>query len=469
MAENDHSTFLSILGLYIYSPIIALGQLNEVNSSHFGVYTFRFIYAITNKIGLIKELPVNTILDYSYVPVPTNVYTVLQPFYQDFGYTGIIFGAVLYGLVYVSLYTAGVRGNNTQALLIYALFSVSSATAFFAENASNEFSWKCEVSIMYHLTMAIYSNMQTSTVTILMATYNGEAFIKNQILSLQQQTFSNWRLFIQDDGSTDNTISIIKNFQKSDSRIRLVDDNLKGQGAGKNFLSLIKYSETDYTIYCDQDDIWLENKIFELVKYANEIKLNVSDAPSLVYADGYAYMDGEGTIDFSGISNNHADQLKDFLFFNGGYQGCSIMFNRAMTKFLLNYRGFVYLHDDITTLAAYALGKVYFLPKYLMLYRQHTNAVTGIKTFRNGLTSKFKSPVNYLLSRKHYQVKKSFFECNSSILSETNKKVFLDFISFCESNNKFTDFFKLWRGGFRLNNSRTKLLLKFLIRRKFSE
>ncbi|MCC7814267.1 glycosyltransferase, partial [Escherichia coli] len=48
--------------------------------------------------------------------------------------------------------------------------------------------------------------MQTSTVTILMATYNGEAFIKNQILSLQQQTFSNWRLFIQDDGSTDNTI-----------------------------------------------------------------------------------------------------------------------------------------------------------------------------------------------------------------------------------------------------------------------
>ncbi len=88
MAENDHSTFLSILGLYIYSPIIALGQLNEVNSSHFGEYTFRFIYAITNKIGLIKELPVNTILDYSYVPVPTNVYTALQPFYQDFGYTG---------------------------------------------------------------------------------------------------------------------------------------------------------------------------------------------------------------------------------------------------------------------------------------------------------------------------------------------------------------------------------------------
>lgn len=115
------------------------------------------------------------------------------------------------------------------------------------------------------------------------------------------------------------------------------------------------------------------------------------------------------------------------------------MFNRAMTKFLLNYRGFVYLHDDITTLAAYALGKVYFLPKYLMLYRQHTNAVTGIKTFRNGLTSKFKSPVNYLLSRKHYQVKKSFL--NVTALSYQRRiKSFLDFISFCESNNKFTDF-----------------------------
>ncbi len=100
------------------------------------------------------------------------------------------------------------------------------------------------------------------------------------------------------------------------------------------------------------------------------------------------------------------------------------MFNRAMTKFLLNYRGFVYLHDDITTLAAYALGKVYFLPKYLMLYRQHTNAVTGIKTFRNGLTSKFKSPVNYLLSRKHYQVKKSFLNVTALSYQRRIKKFF---------------------------------------------
>ncbi|WP_407160968.1 glycosyltransferase [Aeromonas caviae] len=311
--------------------------------------------------------------------------------------------------------------------------------------------------------------MQTKTVTILMATYNGANYIKNQILSLQQQKYNNWQLYIQDDGSKDQTITIIKEMMVFDSRIHLVDSDYYGKGTGRNFLSLVKCSNSDYTIFCDQDDIWLENKISDMVKFADSLSLGSCNSPSIVYADGYAFSDTTGEIDFSGISHNHADGLKDFLFFNGGYQGCSIMFNRAMADFLIGYNGYIHLHDDIVSLAAHSLGQVHFLPKKLMLYRQHSNAVTGIKSFKKNIHEKLQSPVNYLLSHKHYSVKKSFYDNYHSLLSKDNSRVFDDFMRFCQTDNKLLQFIWLLYGGFRLNKSRGKLLLKFLLRRKFSE
>lgn len=322
---------------------------------------------------------------------------------------------------------------------------------------------------MFNHTLALDSKMQTKTVTILMATYNGANYIKNQILSLQQQKYNNWQLYIQDDGSKDQTITIIKEMMVFDSRIHLVDSDYYGKGTGRNFLSLVKCSNSDYTIFCDQDDIWLENKISDMVKFADSLSLGSCNSPSIVYADGYAFSDTTGEIDFSGISHNHADGLKDFLFFNGGYQGCSIMFNRAMADFLIGYNGYIHLHDDIVSLAAHSLGQVHFLPKKLMLYRQHSNAVTGIKSFKKNIHEKLQSPVNYLLSHKHYSVKKSFYDNYHSLLSKDNSRVFDDFMRFCQTDNKLLQFIWLLYGGFRLNKSRGKLLLKFLLRRKFSE
>ncbi len=322
---------------------------------------------------------------------------------------------------------------------------------------------------MFNHTMVLDSKMQTKTVTILMATYNGASYIKNQILSLQQQKHRNWQLYIQDDGSKDRTVAIIKEMMLFDSRIHLIDNGPSGKGAGKNFISLVKYSNSYYTIFCDQDDIWLENKISDMVEFADSFCLGDCDAPSIVYADGYAFSDTTGEIDFSGISHNHADGLKDFLFFNGGYQGCSIMFNRAMTDFLTRYNGYIHLHDDIVSLTAHCLGQVHFLPKKLMLYRQHSNAVTGIKSFEKSIHKKIRSPVNYLLSRKHCAVKQSFYNNYHTLLSKENAKIFDDFILFCQTNNKLIEFIRLLHGGFRLNKSRGKLLLKFFLRRKFSE
>ena len=102
---------------------------------------------------------------------------------------------------------------------------------------------------------------------ILLATYNGEKYIKAQIHSLLCQTYEDWNLLIHDDGSNDNTVNIIKKLQEKDERIILIEDGIKCGGAGANFLHILKnYSTADYITFCDQDDIWLETKIEELMQ-----------------------------------------------------------------------------------------------------------------------------------------------------------------------------------------------------------
>ena len=89
-----------VLGIYIYSPLVALGLLE--NTIHFGEYTFRIFYAVSYYFGFSELPPQETILDYVNVPFPTNVYTVMQPFYSDFGLLGVFLGAIFYGLFIVS-------------------------------------------------------------------------------------------------------------------------------------------------------------------------------------------------------------------------------------------------------------------------------------------------------------------------------------------------------------------------------
>lgn len=111
-------------------------------------------------------------------------------------------------------------------------------------------------------------NNDTSNIAILLSTYNGEKFIKKQIDSLIAQTFSNWKLYIRDDGSTDKTISIIEEICESDNRIFLYKETNIGVKA--SFLSLLSRVEADYYFFCDQDDFWYDNKIEKTLEYASK-------------------------------------------------------------------------------------------------------------------------------------------------------------------------------------------------------
>lgn len=302
-------------------------------------------------------------------------------------------------------------------------------------------------------------------IDILLATYNGEKYIKAQIHSLLCQTYEDWNLLIHDDGSNDRTLEIIKNLQKLDSRITLIEDGIKCGGAGDNFLYILKnYSRADYAIFCDQDDIWLETKVQEL--YEEMLKFENKDKPSLVYCDAYPW-DSQGNIHNESISTANANSLDDFIMLNAGYQGCSIIINKCLIDMAKSYEGYIHLHDDLVSLIAHSFGRVKFHSKKLMLYRQHKQAVTGEKSFEKKRLGGLFNNVGYVISKKHLAMKKDFYKNFGPMLPDSAKRSFLDYFAYCDAETKRQRVKLVLDSNLTWAGDKNKLIAKTLLQDKF--
>jgi len=112
-------------------------------------------------------------------------------------------------------------------------------------------------------------------IDILLSTYNGEQYLRNQIESIINQTYKNWRLLIRDDGSQDKTIEILEYYlRKHKDKIVLIEDGQKHLGASKSFFRLLGYSDAKYIMFCDQDDVWLPYKIEKTYNKMKELEKN---------------------------------------------------------------------------------------------------------------------------------------------------------------------------------------------------
>ena len=302
------------------------------------------------------------------------------------------------------------------------------------------------------------------SVDILMATCNGRRYLRNQLLSLQQQTYENWSLWVRDDISTDDTPSILRKFADSDDRIKIVENRTgERQGPGKNFLGLTKYRTADYVIFCDQDDIWFEKKLEILVDFA-EKNFN-ADTPCLVYCDAYGYSDAEGVIAINGVSRYHAKSLNEFLFFNSGYQGSSMLFNKRLCLMAAEYQADYFMHDDVVALLAHCFGSVYFLPKKLMLYRQHASNATGnINVDFHSCLTRIINRNSYVLSAKHYEERMAFYAAYKDNLDKDAKRLFAAYLAF-PKKSILERIGLIIRHGFSLGGSKSKMLLKTILMR----
>jgi rhamnosyltransferase len=219
--------------------------------------------------------------------------------------------------------------------------------------------------------------MKDKSIDILLPTYNGEKYIGEQIESIINQTYKNWRLLIRDDGSVDGTVGIIKKYIKKDKRIELIEDNLGNLGLVKNIEKLMKESKADYIMFADQDDVWLNNKIEIFIKELEKEKGNI---PILIHSDCY-------------IANEKLEILRKFkkttplknglnnILFTYWVQGSSSMINKKLKEKMIPFLEEVYIHDRYAHLIVELFGKRVYINKCTMYYRQHDNNLIGNKNF----------------------------------------------------------------------------------------
>ena len=297
-------------------------------------------------------------------------------------------------------------------------------------------------------------------IDILLATYNGGRYLIPQIQSLQNQTFQNWHLWIHDDGSKDETPALLERFVREDSRITWIKDDVLLHSASENFMHLLRFSTADYTICCDQDDIWLEDKLQVLY---DAIRCRDNSRVQAVYGNGYMYHCDRGVIQGRSVLTP-PETLKDALFLNGGIQGCAILFNRKMREICLDRPQKIAMHDHLFTLVALTFGEFTFVDRYLMLYRRHSATVTDAVDgdFREK-TSAFISKKSPILDSSHYEAIKSFYSHYRNQIPDSKMRE-LEIFFGLEHCAPFRRLWRVWKHHFRLYNRRYLLLLKMLVR-----
>lgn len=170
----------------------------------------------------------------------------------------------------------------------------------------------------------------SSKVAILLSTYNGEKYLREQIDSILNQTYTNFELIVRDDGSKDNTVKIIKEYiEKSDKEITLIEG--KNLGFIKSFFDLLKRGDADYYAYADQDDIWFPNKIELAVKSLDALD---QSKPNMAFSN-VDYYDTEMNFIGNGDSKN-----KKPSFLNSLYecinQGMTMVINKTAREYIIN-------------------------------------------------------------------------------------------------------------------------------------
>ncbi len=199
-------------------------------------------------------------------------------------------------------------------------------------------------------------------VSVAMATYNGEKYLKEQIDSILVNLSLEDELIISDDGSNKETLKILDDYQKKDARIFLVNGPRKG--VKKNFENALSHCQGRYIFLADQDDIWMENKVEMVLPYLKEYSVVVHDA-IIVDQDG-----NELCHSFFAMRSSGKGVLKNI--YKNTYIGCCMAFQSTLKDKIMPIPLEIEMHDQwIGILGEHFKKGCFFLPEKLILYRRH--------------------------------------------------------------------------------------------------
>ena len=219
---------------------------------------------------------------------------------------------------------------------------------------------------------------------VLISLYNGKNYIYELINSLLSQTYDKFDIYIRDDGSIDNSLDFI-----NDHFGALINNRIflfKGENIGfiRSFHWLLNESyKNSYTYYmlCDQDDVWLNKKIEVMIDFYLNKSLNDETTPELVYSDMYVSDENLN------IVHNSFQKFQKNLSIHNNWRllvahncipGCCMFFNKKVVSLIVQHQFYEVYHDWFIAVITSRFGKIYYLEKPLMYYRNHDHNIEGV-------------------------------------------------------------------------------------------
>lgn len=242
------------------------------------------------------------------------------------------------------------------------------------------------------------------SVVVLMSTYNGEKYLKEQIKSILNQQNINVSLVIRDDGSTDGTRKILNDFKKKSNIKVIFGDNVGWKSSFFNLLYKVKFNKNEFYAFSDQDDIWKPKKLLVACS-------KLRKRTPMVYHSNVELVDSEKkTIGYRFDKNFRPEMKFPQNFLDGFGVGATMVFNSAMLQLIQGYKITMPTNHDAFVIAlGYLLGEVFYDKNSYILYRRHSKTATG---FNN---SKRISNPSILMRYRRY---KRGPKCNFSIRAE---------------------------------------------------
>jgi len=223
-------------------------------------------------------------------------------------------------------------------------------------------------------------------ISVCIATYNGEKYIKEQIDSIIFQISDIDEIIVSDDGSTDMTLEILRNY--NDHKIKIILNDKNKKGFIHNFENALNKANGEYIFLCDQDDVWLPNKVSMI--------LSELETVDLVYTNALMVDEKlrELGILYTKPNIGFFPNLK-----KNNFVGATMAFRRQLLYKALPFPDKIPAHDHWLGLVAELYGKTSFIPEPLILYRRHPLNVsqTGKKS-TSSLTQKIKWRINIIFA-----------------------------------------------------------------------
>lgn len=224
-------------------------------------------------------------------------------------------------------------------------------------------------------------------IEILMASYNGEKYIGEQIQSILSQSCTDWHLTICDDNSKDNTLSAAKEYAgRYPDKIRVLSNKKNSGSASANFFQMLpEAKQSEYVMFSDQDDVWLPDKIkLTLLAMKRMEKKYGKKTPLLIHSDLRVVDENLNLLSESmfrkqklkGTEISFAKQLCQ-----NSVTGCTVMINGALLKYVSKKPEKMIMHDWWLALIAAAFGHIGFISTPLIRYRQHGGNQEGAKDY----------------------------------------------------------------------------------------